>query len=409
MLFLRGLDGLFPTSVLQRLQQLTYLELAHIDVKGRDDEHHDLQPLQALTRLVDLRLQRLVGENTSITASMLSGTPSLTRLELPETAAGVVFDAAVLDGKDQLQHLHMCNVAIDADAELLTLLQHLHQLTHLCLSHCLTGAGGTPPTAAYAALTASSKLRHLDISGCTLPAGAWQHVFPAGRQLPHLQYLGMSWITLPCGSWAAAPDGSSLVRCCPSIQAIRMEGLEGSLELLGALKQLSGLHTLHLDYEEEEEEDGFDAAECMQAVCQLTGLRELSVVVPYGTGDGPLLQLTQLKRLTTLSYQGLLSAARNKVHLTCKVGLALSSWCSVCLPFMHGASCKDLTGQQHPALCTFCLPYQGNAIAKAWTTKPDADTQFVCWLCSFSCCLSEQAFGTIAAEWSHQIPCQSVL
>jgi hypothetical protein len=47
------------TGVLQRLQQLTYLELVEIEVVAPDEATPVLQPVQALTRLVDLRLGHL--------------------------------------------------------------------------------------------------------------------------------------------------------------------------------------------------------------------------------------------------------------------------------------------------------------------------------------------------------------
>jgi hypothetical protein len=72
----------------------------------------------------------------------------------------------------------------------------MQQLTHLDLKTCLRAVSapyraetGRPPVAAYAALTASSKLQYLDISGACLPPGVWQHLFPADRQLPSLQFL----------------------------------------------------------------------------------------------------------------------------------------------------------------------------------------------------------------------------
>jgi hypothetical protein len=65
---------------------------------------------------------------------------------------------------------------------------------------------GIPPAAAYAALTASSKLQQLDISSCVLPAGVWQYVFPVGRQLPHLQKFDMA-DNLPSADGVLMGDG----------------------------------------------------------------------------------------------------------------------------------------------------------------------------------------------------------
>ena len=71
----------FPTSVLHKLPHLTYLEFARIELQGADKPSHALQPLQALTRLADLRLC-VDDYECNVTVSMLSGTCNLTHLEL---------------------------------------------------------------------------------------------------------------------------------------------------------------------------------------------------------------------------------------------------------------------------------------------------------------------------------------
>jgi hypothetical protein len=151
---------------------------------------------------------------------------------------------------------------------LLSHLQPLQQLTQLCLAHSFQARAGGPPAAAYAALTASSRLQQLDLRCCAIPAGAWQHLFHAGRQLPHLQYLDVSLVKQPTGGYAAIPDISRLVSCCPSLQCLNLKGLQCEPALLQGLSGLHTLHTLHLT-----------AAEPMQqtldAVCQLTGLKQL--------------------------------------------------------------------------------------------------------------------------------------
>jgi hypothetical protein len=154
-----------------------------------------------------------------------------------------------------------------------------------------------PPAAAFSALTASSKLQHLDLRNCTLAPAVWQHVFPAGRQLPLLLSLNISWIRQPPDNNAAAgPHGSFLVSCCPSLQCLDIWGLQYSAELLGPLQGLSKLQSLHV-----QTDPGTDGWEPLELVCQLTGLRKLQADwVP----DWLLLQLTQLKQLTELTYSG---------------------------------------------------------------------------------------------------------
>jgi hypothetical protein len=187
----------FPMRVVQRLQHLIYLELSAVNSREK------LQPaLRTLTGLIDLRLDRVAVKpppprgfvfiNVSITASMLSGTCSLTRLQLNKCCV----EAEVLAGKTLLQHLELHQCKADNGSEgvaitqLMSHLQPLQQLTYLSLQDSLRWERlGNPPLSVYAALTASSKLQHLGIRKCGLPAGVWQHVFLASRQLPHLTSL----------------------------------------------------------------------------------------------------------------------------------------------------------------------------------------------------------------------------
>jgi hypothetical protein len=230
-LFRRLLEGFF-TVTLQQLQQLTYLELrtSNVTLPDSDTTSPALQSLQALTRLVDLRLA-VQCDAINITASMLSGTQHLTRLELLSVQC-IAIEPGVLAGKTQLQHLSLMTVRLSLGtagvAQLLSHLQPLQQLTHLHLSSLGkrqlgedTPLEDTPPAAAYAALTASSKLQHLDLRWCRLPAGVWQHIFAAGRQLPHLATIDISSVKDSLGFPATAPDGDSLVSCCPSLQSLK--------------------------------------------------------------------------------------------------------------------------------------------------------------------------------------------
>jgi hypothetical protein len=270
-------------AVLQKLQQLTYLELARIRLLGTCQDA--LQLLQVLTRLIDLRLAEVNsvadGDRAALTASMLSGTHNLTQLML----SGCNFEPGVVDGKSQLQHLHLANCSMPGGAtsvaQLLSSLQPLFRLQHLQLTHrnlALTTGSGNPPVAAFSALTASSMLQHLDVSWCTLPAGVWQHMFPAGRQLPHLRWLDTSHARQPSGAYASAPDINFVVSCCPGLQFLDMWGLQYSVDPLAPFPGPSALHTLSLAVDEQ------TAGEGVQAVCQLTGLRELCDVTPPPPG-----------------------------------------------------------------------------------------------------------------------------
>ena len=315
----------FPAYVLQDMQHLTYLEFACC-LTGANGEEDPLalQPLQVLTRLVDLRLAiedgRVSHHDFVITASMLSGACNLTRLDVSSTCFD--FEAGALAGKPRLQHLQLasCRTATaEQVAQRLSQLQHLQQLTYLCLDDSIEAFVDDPPAAAFSALTASSKLQHLDLRNCTLPAAVWQHVFPAGRQLPLLRSLNISWIRQPPDNSAAAgPHGSFLASCCPSLQCLDIGGLQYSAELLGPLQGLSELQSLHV-----QTDPGTDGWEPLELVCQLTGLRKLQADwVP----DWLLLQLTQLKQLTELTYSGQRATGYFKAEVSWTSLFLLHGW-----------------------------------------------------------------------------------
>jgi hypothetical protein len=319
----------FPTGVLQQLQQLTYLELAEVGLQGPDDTSPYLQPLTALTRLADLRLAHLwladlyPFHEQRVTAGMLSGMCHLTRMALD---AGC-FEPAALAGIAQLRNLKL--VACTAGwcprwcpqrlrtpsnasglAELLSQLQHLQQLSHLDLRNTIRDYESCfSLAAAYAALTASSKLQHLSISQCTLPAGVWQHLFPAGRQLLHLTSLDFSAVKEPdLDDPYPAPDYGRVVSCCPNLQSLNMVSLAyNTQQELMPLRGLSGLHTLHLVTGTGHfVEDGIsaDTGEALQALCQLTGVRKLHLGVYDDPTPVMLAQLQQLPQLTELHFSG---------------------------------------------------------------------------------------------------------
>jgi hypothetical protein len=326
----------FPAGVLPRLQQLTYLELAGMHLldppmakalglppvfffgtegegqegegeagEGEGEEVGALQPLQALTRLVELRLDVLQydrGEDSShcrITSSILPSSRQLKRLVL---SGRVQLEPDALAGRTQLQLLdldltHTIFGAAAEAAQLLSHIQPMQELTHLHLGNLWAVREGSPPAAAYSALIASSKLQYLDISECRLPEGVLPHLFPAGRQLPNLQSLNIAHVR-EHSEPATIPEGSRLVSCCPRLQSLHLGGVQGlNAVWLAPLQGLSGLHMLRF------------AGPCLtsdgwQALCQLTGLRELDMCyLPPATRE-QLLQATQLQQLTRFVFRG---------------------------------------------------------------------------------------------------------
>jgi hypothetical protein len=97
----------------------------------------------------------------------------------------------------------------------------------------------------------------------------------------------------------ASSLAKALVSCCPSLHYLDMRELRVSTELLAPLQGLSGLHVLHLS-------DSGNLGQDWSAVRQLTGLRELYLTAPH-SAEGLLLQLTQLKKLTSLTFTGRLN------------------------------------------------------------------------------------------------------
>ena len=297
----------FATDELSVLQRLTYLELASSMWYGRDKLL--LQPLQALTGLVELHLKAAWGAD-DISASMLLGMHNLTRLELPACSC----EPDALGALTKLQHLVLFKSAALGEAgevQLLSQLQYLQQLTYLQLwGQQRLKEQGDLHAAVYSNLTASNKLCHLGISGCTLPVGVWQHVFPLGRQLLCLTSLDVYSGEL---SGVSAPEGSRLVTCCPGLQRLDAACLQCTAELLCPLQGLSGLRTLLLGHSEwrladnrrsainlkPQGENGQPSKE-VTALCQLTGLRELSLLCWHKMSSQELLQLSKLKQLTSL-------------------------------------------------------------------------------------------------------------
>jgi hypothetical protein len=299
----------FHTTVLQQLQQLTYLELVDMYLLGPQHNQPALQPLEALTGLLNLQLvlRYEPAARARVCDSMLAGMCHLTLLHLARWSfdGPIELEPGVLANKKQLQHLYFNNCMVLGGAaglgQLLSHMPHMQQLVHFHVVNSLfTTDRDMPSAAAYAALTASSKLQRFCLRDCQLPADVWQQMFPAGRQLPHLTFLTLA----RCDTWllqagpslcpAAAPEGTSLSSCCPDLQYLDISGLQYSNESLAPLSGLSGLHQLCV------EPAGWESAEGLQAVCQLTRLRGLAFGCPSSAVEQLQLQLTQMTRLTAL-------------------------------------------------------------------------------------------------------------
>jgi hypothetical protein len=289
----------FPTAVLSYLTNLTCLAL-RVEAGSSRDISAALGSLQALTRLADLELYSFSEGFCRVNVDMLSGASQLTRLVLFHQC----FEPRALTGKTQLQHLSLraCSFAAEAGvSQLLSELQHLTQLTHLdltrsCRLMAAAEGGHSPPSTAYASLTASSRLQHLDLSGLTLPSAAWQYMCPPGRTLPQLQYLNIRHVQEADRS-AVVPNTSALVSCCPGLQTL-LSSMPCSTAQLEPLQRLTGLRNLALGSLNRGDAD----FEGVQVLCQLTGLQELELSGAHSS-TAQMLQLTRLTGLTALFFQ----------------------------------------------------------------------------------------------------------
>jgi hypothetical protein len=338
-----GYEVCINTDAFQNMQHLTYLSLCWVGLQSTDSQGSALQPpnprgnalqsLHTLTSLVDLRLDHTDADD-NIFPKIISGNHKLTRLEVSPCFGGRL-QPAVLAGKTQLQHLKVEGEIAGGSAGMTVLLchlQHLQQLTYLNLHrslgvHISEQGAPEPAAAAYAAITASSRLQHLDISQAILPTGVWQHVLPTDRQLPHLRELHILQVahSQSLNSSAAAPEGSRLVKCCPGLQFLDMRWLWCSAELLAPLTGLTGLNSLRLT--------GVGSSGIgIEAVCQLTGLRKLEMPLDPSASDKlQLLQLTHLVQLTKLEYAGPLNGQRTWLQLRAEVCFTVTR--SLCLAF----------------------------------------------------------------------------
>lgn len=188
-----------------------------------------LEPLQQLTAL------HLVCEFLRHPGLVLdsSTTPFLTRLtalqELRVTQ-GSTLSASLFTSFRALRYLHLWGVSFTpstaAVLEQLPRLQHLSALW-IDLNHTSSPA----PAAAYAGITAHSRLCSLHINWQDLPVSAWHALFPAGVQFEQLTQLQLY---EGCGTDDAADgvlsavctlDGAVLCRlaaCCPRLLVLKL-------------------------------------------------------------------------------------------------------------------------------------------------------------------------------------------
>jgi hypothetical protein len=156
------------------------------------------------------------------------------------------------------------------------------------------------PAAAYAALTASSKLRELvfDADGePPLPSGALRHMFPKGRVLPHLTMLSLEGKSLDpeinTHWFVTAHQLTAAFAACPALRSLHICSTLKPGDLTPLLQLPQSVTTLCVGGV------AFDDA-AATVVAQLTHLGSLGWDVSLGLTDVGLQQLTALQGLTYL-------------------------------------------------------------------------------------------------------------
>jgi hypothetical protein len=175
---------------------------------------------------------------------------------------------------------------------LLLELPKLQKLTQLRLVQVMWAPAAGQPAAAYAALTASSSIRELDLSFSLVPSEAWQYIFNSDTQtLPDLRSLSIHC----CQAHITDPDVASIARCCPGVQELGLKGtLKPNLDLMG-LAGFTALTRLSVNHVSSDQAIG--------VLAELRGLEDLQMSVQSSIRASGLLQLTSLRGLTRLRVE----------------------------------------------------------------------------------------------------------
>lgn len=307
-----------PSDLLPAVSQLTRLELSRkvVDQSLRhlsclvNVQELDLcfltEPteLRGIGQLTALRVLNLRDAQFQLSTSNTPGLAELTRLqELRLVECGV--EPAVLDGISRLQHIELREVCFtQPDMETATApaalswLGQQQELTYLQLQHVVPLQHTS--AACYTALTASSKLRVLDLD-VQVPKDAWQHCFAPGLQRPSLTTFKAALHHAFSGA-----DMHNMAQCCLSLRTLTLHCATGVVPssfggVPAPLLRLSQLTSLQLHVED-------DASAAVLA--QLTQLVSLCCLPPSDVSDVGLLSLTALTALTRLqAYQSSPGAA----------------------------------------------------------------------------------------------------
>lgn len=209
----------------------------------------------------------------------------------------------------------------------------------------MNGTDKCPPEA-HAALTASSSLQHLSISGVYMAdrwqGQFWRRVFPPSKHLPQLHTLQL----ISVSPRLQTMDLQHIVRCCPALRAldVRASCADGSMGSgtadFDALTQLSARTSLSAD---EVSDHGIT-----NSVAKLTGLQWLCFDQYCAElSDAGLRQLTALKQLTCLGFGRCFESGR--------VSWQVMQQMQVHVPDMHWAITSKVSPVLHLVLLQVVL------------------------------------------------------
>jgi hypothetical protein len=280
------------------LQHLTYLSVQYLSKEN-------LLQLGTLTGLQGLDL--LVKHPTIVGPSTIPGLVFPAALKTLLLLQSTPFEAGLLHLlPSTLQALQLtCAVEGGADG-LLSCMTRLQHLTLLSLQPTAVGPKQDGPVwpqpgPIYSALTASSRLVHLELP-FTRAGGIWPHVFASAQQLPHLTCLHLQDGFYPPeipSRWGAA-DIASLVRSCPSFRYVGSLSMQHGVHVC-ELRKLTALTRLDVRYCSKLTRDEVEKSTTgLACVTQLRSLN-LQLYIRWMTMD-VLLPLTHLTALTYLGY-----------------------------------------------------------------------------------------------------------
>jgi len=255
----------------------------------------DTKVLMPLSGLCDLQELTISFSSVALVLEELPGFTQLASLRSFSLWRAGTLDPALLHSCTNMQRLILDSVSIrpagnpNALLELLGRLQGLQHLELRGLNHDWPLA-----SAAYTALAGGSKLQHLALMECSLPADVWQMVFPEGRHLPQLTEFSVC--RMPQPAMLSADGVSSLAGCCSGLCCLTVE-LQPGVQLPNNLSSLSSLTKLQMSVVSRGA--FFSSLVTLQS---LENLSELYAVFEEPLPPLELVCLTCLRRLTVLEF-----------------------------------------------------------------------------------------------------------